>query len=280
MTMEALHAILDPFSEEIHRVRPFPEQAEVAQDIRRYLNESKLIQKPNQAKVQDAYAIRCIPQVHGASLRALRHVEETLNIEMNAVTDNPLLFPEENVVYSGGNFHGQPIALAMDYLKIAVSELANISERRIERLINPQLNEGLPAFLTPDAGKSSGLMILQYVAASLVSENKVLAHPASVDSIPSSGNQEDHVSMGTTAARQAKQIANHAAQVIAIELICAAHALELRDERQASPTSQRVLAWVRRYVAAHTEDRSYTRDIEELAAAISRGELSEVLALE
>lgn len=206
LTMEALHATLHPFAEGIQRVRPFPEQAAIARDIRRYLAGSHLVREPGRDKVQDAYALRCIPQVHGASLRALRHVQETLEIEMNAVTDNPLLFPDENAVYSGGNFHGQPIALAMDYLKIAVAELANIAERRTERLVNPQLNEGLPAFLAPDAGQSSGLMILQYVSASLVSENKVLAHPASVDSIPSSGNQEDHVSMGTTSARQANQI--------------------------------------------------------------------------
>lgn len=277
ITMESLNAIIDPFADEIQRVRPFPEQASVAKDIRRYLDGSKFVQKPNQAKVQDAYAIRCIPQVHGASLRALRHVQETLEIEMNAATDNPLLFPDEDVVYSGGNFHGQPIALAMDYMKIAVSELANISERRTERLVNPQLNEGLPAFLTPDAGRSSGMMILQYVAASLVSENKGLAHPASVDSIPSSGNQEDHVSMGTTAARQAEKIATHTTTVIAIELICAAQALTFRGVSNASNMSQCIVEWVREYVAPYTVDRSYSGEIENLAAAISRGELSRLI---
>ncbi|WP_438938759.1 histidine ammonia-lyase [Alicyclobacillus fastidiosus] len=276
ITMEALNGIVDPFAEPIQRVRPYPEQASVAKDLRTHLEGSQYVGTAHAGKVQDAYSLRCVPQVHGASLRALRHIGETLFIEMNSATDNPLLFPDEGLVYSGGNFHGQPVALAMDYLKIAVSELANISERRTERLVNPQLNEGLPAFLTPDAGRSSGMMILQYVAASLVSENKVLAHPASVDSIPSSANQEDHVSMGTIAARQAAQIVDHAGAVLAIELICATQALEWKESAKLAPATRKVYGWVRKLVPGYVADRSYSKEIETLAAAILQGQLTDL----
>ncbi|WP_375330562.1 histidine ammonia-lyase [Alicyclobacillus fastidiosus] len=275
MTIEALNGIVDPFADPIQRVRPYPEQASVAKDLRTHLDGSQYVGAARPDKVQDAYSLRCVPQVHGASLRALNHIGETLFIEMNSTTDNPLLFPEEGLVYSGGNFHGQPVALAMDYLKIAVSELASISERRTERLVNPQLNEGLPAFLTPDAGRSSGMMILQYVAASLVSENKVLAHPASVDSIPSSANQEDHVSMGTIAARQAAQITQHAGDVLAIELICATQALEWKERAKLSPATRKVYEWVRKLVPSYVADRSYSKEIENLAAAILEGQLND-----
>ncbi len=176
--------------------------------------------------VQDAYSLRCMPQVHGASRQAFQHAREVLEIEINAATDNPLVFEHE--VISGGNFHGQPLALVLDYLGIAIAELANISERRCERLVNPALSNGLPAFLTRDGGLNSGYMIAQYTAAALVSENKVLAHPASVDSIPTSANQEDHVSMGTIGARKARTILQNARRVLAIELLCAAQGLDLR----------------------------------------------------
>lgn len=182
---------------------------------------SRLTTVQGEKRVQDAYSIRCIPQVHGASWQVLGYVKEKLEIEMNAATDNPLIFDEGETVVSGGNFHGQPIAFAMDFLKVGVAELANISERRVERLVNPQLNEGLPPFLSAEPGLQSGAMILQYAAASLVSENKTLAHPASVDSIPSSGNQEDHVSMGTIGARHAYSIIENARKVLAIEALCA-----------------------------------------------------------
>ncbi len=177
------------------------------------------------AKVQDAYSLRAVPQVHGASRDAVRHVGEVLRIEMGSVTDNPLVFPEEGRVISGGNFHGQPLALAADYAGIAAAELADISERRIEQMLNPALS-GLPAFLAEQGGLHSGLMISQYTAASLVSENKVLAHPASVDSIPTSANQEDHVSMGTIACRKARQIYENVLWVLAIEVVSAAQALD------------------------------------------------------
>ncbi|MBX5477078.1 MAG: aromatic amino acid lyase, partial [Clostridia bacterium] len=274
LTMEALDGVIDAFREEIQAVRPYPEQAEVARRIRQYLEGSRHVRPSTPEKVQDAYALRCVPQVHGASRRALRHVEATLAIEMNAATDNPLVFPDEGLILSGGNFHGQPVALALDYLKIAVAELANISERRTERLVNPQLS-GLPAFLTPSAGRSSGLMILQYVAAALVSENKVLAHPASVDSIPSSANQEDHVSMGTIAARQAWAVVENAARAVAIELICAAQALEYKDRTALAPFTRAVHGWVRSLVPPYSGDRSYAADIEAVAARILDGSFGE-----
>ncbi|MCS0543499.1 aromatic amino acid lyase, partial [Aeromonas veronii] len=185
--------------------------------------------RQGEIRVQDAYSIRCIPQVHGATWQTLNYVKEKLEIEMNAATDNPLIFDNGEKVLSGGNFHGQPIAFAMDFLAIAVAELANISERRIERLVNPQLND-LPPFLSPEPGLQSGAMIMQYVAASLVSENKTLAHPASVDSIPSSANQEDHVSMGTIGSRHAYQVITNTRRVLAIEAICSMQAAEIRGK--------------------------------------------------
>src|SRR5690625_536879 len=190
----------------MNEVRGYPQQLSVAERMLNWLDGSQLITRQREERIQDAYSIRCIPQVHGASWQALDYVKKKLEIEMNAATDNPLIFDDGNTVISGGNFHGQPIAFAMDFLKVAVAELANISERRIERLVNSQLNDDLPAFLSPEPGLQSGAMIMQYVAASLVSENKTLAHPASVDSIPSSANQEDHVSMGTTGSRHASSI--------------------------------------------------------------------------
>ncbi|AGT30792.1 histidine ammonia-lyase [Geobacillus genomosp. 3] len=261
MTIEALYGIIDAFDARIHEARGFPEQAEVAERMRRYLAGSQLATRQGERRVQDAYSIRCIPQVHGASLRALRYVNETLEIEMNAATDNPLIFAD-GAVLSGGNFHGQPVALAMDLLKIAAAELANISERRIERLVNPQLNEGLPPFLSPEPGLQSGAMIMQYAAASLVSENKTLAHPASVDSIPSSANQEDHVSMGTTAARHAYMIVQNARKVLAIELICALQAVERRGIERMAPSTRRFYQEARRLVPSIAADRMFSADIE------------------
>ena len=220
LTMEGLGGIIDAFHPAIHRARGYKQQEQVAERMNEWLEGSELITRQGEKRVQDAYSIRCIPQVHGATWQTLDYVKEKLEIEMNAATDNPLIFDDGKLVISGGNFHGQPIALAMDFLKIAVAELANISERRVERLVNPQLND-LPPFLSAKPGLESGAMIMQYAAASLVSENKTLAHPASVDSIPSSANQEDHVSMGTIAARHAGSIIQNSRRVLAIECICA-----------------------------------------------------------
>lgn len=272
MTVECLRGIPDAFDHDVHRVRPYPEQIGVAANLRTLLDGSRLTTRQGELRVQDAYSLRCLPQVHGATRQVLGYAYDKLAIEINAATDNPLLFLEDGKVISGGNFHGQPIAFAMDFLKIGISELANISERRTERLVNPALSGGLPGFLSHNPGVASGLMIPQYVAASLVSENKVLAHPASVDSIPSSANQEDHVSMGTTAARHAAQVIQNAAKVLSIELICAAEALEFLDADQLAPATKVLYDRLRAVVPPILEDRSTTNDIETVAQALLTGE--------
>lgn len=261
VTIEALEGIVDAFNHEIHVARGFKQQINVATRIRDYLKDSLLVTKQGERRVQDAYSIRCIPQVHGAIWQTLDYTKEKLEIEMNAATDNPLIFHNGSKIISGGNFHGQPIAFAMDFLKIALSELANISERRIERLVNPQLND-LPAFLSPEPGLQSGAMIMQYVAASLVSENKTLAHPASVDSIPSSANQEDHVSMGTIAARHAYQIITNARRVLAIEAICSIQAAEIRGSHKMASITGTFYKEARKIVPSITHDRIFSTDIE------------------
>lgn len=261
MTMEGLEGIIDAFHPSIHEARGYQQQVAVAERMRDWLKGSRLITKQGEKRVQDAYSLRCIPQVHGATWQALDYVKEKLEIEANAATDNPLIFEGGELVVSGGNFHGQPIALAMDFLKIAVAELANISERRIERLVNPQLND-LPPFLSPEPGLQSGAMIMQYAAASLVSENKTLAHPASVDSIPSSANQEDHVSMGTTAARHASMIIQNARRVLAIECICALQAVEYQGVEKMAPKLREKWDQLRHVVPSMTQDRVFSKDIE------------------
>jgi len=263
LTMEGLGGIIDAFHPAIHNVRGYPQQIAVAERMREWLEGSQLITRQGEERIQDAYSIRCIPQVHGASWQVLDYVKEKLEIEMNAATDNPLIFEAAEIVISGGNFHGQPIAFAMDFMKIAVAELANISERRTERLVNPQLND-LPAFLSPNPGLQSGAMIMQYVAASLVSENKTLAHPASVDSIPSSANQEDHVSMGTIAARHAHSIIENAQQVLSIECICALQAVEYKGVEKASPRLFVYWEKMRTIVPSITKDRVFSEDIKEV----------------
>lgn len=261
MTIEALRGITDAFHPAVHEARGYPEQAGVAKRMRNWLEGSRLITRQGELRIQDAYSIRCIPQVHGATWQVLDYVREKLEIEINAATDNPLIFDEGETVISGGNFHGQPVAFAMDFLKIGMSELANISERRTERLVNPQLNEGLPPFLSPEPGLQSGAMILQYAAASIVSENKTLAHPASVDSIPSSANQEDHVSMGTTAARHAAQIVGNVRRVLAIEAFCAFQACRIRGEKKMSPALRQKWDALSEIIPPLTEDRVFSRDI-------------------
>lgn len=263
LTMEGLRGIIDAFDEDVHIARGYQEQVDVAQRMRTILAGSKLITRQGELRVQDAYSLRCIPQVLGATWQALGYVKDKLEIEINAATDNPLIFDNGNKVISGGNFHGQPIAFAMDFLKIAIAELANIAERRIERLVNPQLND-LPAFLSPQPGLQSGAMIMQYCAAALVSENKTLAHPASVDSIPSSANQEDHVSMGTIGSRHAYQIIQNARNVLAIELICALQAVELRGIGKMSPITKGVYDKARTIAPSITKDRVFSKDIENI----------------
>nr|WP_239450285.1 histidine ammonia-lyase [Mammaliicoccus sciuri] len=266
LTHQALNGIVDAYDEHVHIVRNFNEQVEVAERMRNWLEGSKLTTRQGEVRVQDAYTLRCIPQIHGASFQVLNYVKEKLELEMNAANDNPLIFDndDETLVISGGNFHGQPIAFAVDFLKIGVAELANVSERRLERLINPQLNGGLPAFLSPEPGLQSGAMIMQYAAASLVSENKTLAHPASVDSIPSSANQEDHVSMGTIGARHAYQIIQNVRRVISIECIIALQAVEIKGVDKLSPKTKAKYEELRSIVPSITQDRVFHHDIEKV----------------
>lgn len=225
VSLEALHGVPYAFDKRTHDLRPHLGQRIVASNMRRLIEGSEIVEKYKGNRVQDAYSLRCIPQVHGASRDAVEYVRQKVEIEINSVTDNPLIFPSDDEAISGGNFHGQPIAIAMDFFGIAAAEIANISERRIARLVDHKLS-GLPPFLAKDSGVNSGFMIPQYTAASIVSENKVLAHPSSVDSIPTSANQEDHVSMGTYAARKGRQILDNAAKVVSIELLTAAQGLE------------------------------------------------------
>ena len=227
MTLEALRGSYRPFDERIHAVRPHSGQIRVAAEMLGLLQESEVAKShENCGRVQDAYSLRCIPQVHGAVLDVVGHVRKVLETEINSGTDNPLVFPDTDDVISGGNFHGEPIAMALDYLAIATAELASISERRIERLINADLSDGLPPFLIDNPGTNSGFMIAQVTAVALVAENKVLAHPASVDSLPTSGNREDHVSMGMTSAIKLQQVVENVNTVIAIEALCAAQGLD------------------------------------------------------
>lgn len=265
LTMEALKSIISAFDAELLAVRPHPEIQQVGTRIRQFLAGSQRVTVQGELRMQDAYSIRCIPQVHGASWQAWGYAEDKVFVEMNATTDNPIVL-ERGDVLSGGHFHGQPIALAMDFLKVGVAEWANISERRTERLVNPHLNEELPPFLATNPGIECGLMIAQYTAASLVSENKVLAHPSSVDSIPTSGNQEDHVSMGTTSARQVRMMIQNSARVLAIELICASQAIFLdKAEADLAPQTRAFLQIVRTFCPPLTTDQPIGDEIEALA---------------
>ncbi|HHU24719.1 MAG: histidine ammonia-lyase [Bacilli bacterium] len=253
VSLEALRGIIAAFDERIHFVRGQMGQQFSAANIRRLTQKSQLITHQGELRVQDAYSLRCMAQVHGATKDALEYVLKIVELEMNAATDNPLILNEEEII-SGGNFHGQPIALAFDFLKIAIAELASISERRIERLVNPALSEGLPAFLVAHPGLNSGFMIVQYVAASLVSENKILAHPAVVDSIPSSANQEDHVSMGSISALTARQILKNAQKVLAMELFTACQALDFRNPSDLGVGTKAAYQTIRKYIPYLKED--------------------------
>ncbi len=280
MSIQAGLGSCQPFRAELHALRPHPGQRRSAELLWKWMQKSDLVECHQDCEeVQDAYAFRCVPQVHGASRDSHAHIQSVLAREINAVTDNPIILPETGEIISCGHFHGQPVALVMDLAKIALSELANISERRIERLVNPQLNRGLPAFLTEHGGLNSGFMIAQYAAAALVSENKVLAHPASVDSIPTSANQEDHVSMGTIGANQALQILSHARQVIGIELLCAAQALDLRAPVKPSQPVTDVHAFLRSRIPALGKDRFMGPDLEAVAEMLADGSLWKALAL-
>ncbi len=273
LTMEALGGIIEAYNLEVHKLRPHRGQLISANNVRTNLSGSEYLSHQGQLRLQDAYSLRCGAQVHGSCRDAIEHLADKLNIEINAVSDNPLLFPDSDQIISGGNFHGESLALALDYLGLALAELANISERRIERLVNPQLNNSLPPFLAPDSGLNSGFMIAQYSAAALVSENKVLAHPASVDSIPSSGNQEDHVSMGTIAANKARTILKNSQTVIAIELLSACQALDFLPKRKMGKATQKVYENIRALSEFVSSDRELYLDIEKVRELIERGKL-------
>lgn len=276
MTVEAKYGSHRPFQSDVVGLRPHPGAVAVAAELRDFLRGSEIAPShlTGDGKVQDAYSLRAVPQVHGASADALAQAERVLNIEFASVTDNPLIFPETGEAVSGGNFHGQPLAVTIDMLKVAVAELGSISERRIEQLLNPALS-GLPAFLTPQGGLSSGFMIAQYTAAALVSENKVLAHPASVDSIPTSANQEDHVSMGAHGARQLRHILQNVQAVLAIELMCAAQGLDFQ-KLKAGAGVQAAYEHLRSFVSHLEEDRYYRPDMLRIRDELSSGKLLEV----
>jgi len=274
MTVEGLRGITDAYYHRVHEVRPQVGQLKTAKNMLRILEGSELTTKQGELRVQDAYTLRCIPQIHGASKDAVDYVKRVIEIEINSATDNPIILSDEDRVISGGNFHGQPVALAMDFLGIAVSEVANVSERRIERLVNYQLND-LPAFLTKKGGLNSGFMIAQYSAAALVSENKILAHPASVDSIPSSANQEDHVSMGTIGARKARSIIYNVSRVLGIEYLAAAQAISLRGEAKLGRGTDPAFKLIRESITPLEEDRIMYVDINKASEMITSGRLVE-----
>jgi histidine ammonia-lyase len=275
MSLEALMGTNAAFDWRIHALRPHPGQIEVAANLRALTRGSGIIASHRDcARVQDAYSLRCMPQVHGAAREAIRFAREIVAREVNSVTDNPLLFPDDGMILSAGNFHGQPLALALDTLAIGLTQLAGIAERRIDRLVNPLTNEGLPAFLSPHGGLHSGYMIAQYVAAGLASECKGLSHPASVDSIPTSGLQEDYNSMGAGAALKARQLARHLRQVLAIELLVAGQALDLRAPLAPGAGSRAAHAVLRKAVPPLDTDRFLSGD---LAAALGVVEGAELI---
>lgn len=273
MTVDATKSSLKPFDPRIQALRPHPGQKACAANLLRLLKGSAIMKSHADCnKVQDAYSMRCMPQVHGTLRDALTHITRVVETDMNAATDNPLVFPDTGEVISGGNFHGQPIALAADLLAIAVTDLASISERRAENLVNPDLS-GLPGFLTPHPGLNSGMMLVQVLAAALVSENKTLSFPASVDSIPTSANREDHVPMSTAAARKARTVVVNASRVLACEVLCAAQGLEFHQPLRAGKGAQAAYEHVRAHVRPLGRDRTLHRDLELVERLIRTGSL-------
>ena len=279
LSLEALQGSRNSFLPQVHELRPLRGQAASARNVLRLLDGSAVIEAHRWCeKVQDAYSLRCAPQVHGASRDLLDYVEYTVSTELNAATDNPLVLVDDGMLVSAGNFHGQPLAFALDALAMAVSELASISERRVERLVNPNLSDGLPAFLTSDGGLNSGFMIPQYVAASLVSENKALCHPASVDSIPTSAGQEDHVSMGNASGLKAWQVVANSERAVAIELLAAAQAVEFLAPLEPGHGARAVHDVVRSLSPRLRDDRPLGPDIEAVAGTIRDGSIVSAVA--
>jgi histidine ammonia-lyase len=277
MSLDALLGTPVAFDRRIHEARPHAGQIVSAANLVALMKGSEIRASHIEhcSRVQDAYCLRCMPQVHGAVRGVLAHVAGVVETESGSATDNPLVFPDGSadggVVLSGGNFHGAPLAYAFDYAALAVTDLAGITERRIDRLLNPDINEGLPAFLSPDPGLQSGFMIAQIVAAALINECQVLAHPSSTGSIPTDGGKEDHVSMGMTGALKLRQIVEHAERIVGIELMCAAQALEFRRPLKSSPPLEGALAVVRSVVPRLEQDRVLAGDMDAMAGAVREG---------
>ncbi|MBP9706234.1 MAG: histidine ammonia-lyase [Oligoflexales bacterium] len=271
LSLDAFRGSLSPFDERLHNLRPHRGQKEVAKNFRNIFGSHDEILKSHENcnRVQDPYSFRCIPQVHGASRQGIYHIESVINQELNSSTDNPAVFDDGDII-SGGNFHGQPLALVLDYLAICVAEFGSISERRIEKLTNPHFSD-LPAFLSKESGVNSGFMIPHVVAAALVSENKILCHPASVDSIPTSADKEDHVSMGPISARKAIKINEHLSKILAIELLTACQGLDLLKPLQPCKPLLALHKATRSFSPELTQDRSLSRDIEKVAGWILNG---------
>ncbi len=273
MTLDGVRGTSKAYNYKIHSLKPHPGQIESSVNLNKLLENSDVLDSHDDCgKVQDPYSLRCVPQVHGASRQTLRHTKEVLSIELNAVTDNPLIFVTDDEVISGGNFHGEAIAMAMDYLAIGMAELCNISERRIEKMMNPTFSD-LPAFLTADSGLNSGLMIAHVTAAALTSENKYLCHPASIDSVPTSTDKEDHVSMGVTSGRKLLEVIENLTNTLAIEFLCNTQALEFHRPLKTSPALEEVVTHIRKTVPTINEDRIFYKDIENIVSLIDNDEI-------
>jgi histidine ammonia-lyase len=278
MTLDGVKGTSAAYNFKITQLKPHPGQIASVNNLNKLLLNSPLKDShPNCGKVQDPYSLRCVPQVHGACRQTLQHASEVISLELNAVTDNPLIFVESGEVISGGNFHGEALALCMDYLAMGVAEICNISERRIEKMMNPTFSD-LPAFLTVSSGLNSGLMIAHVTAAALVSENKGLCHPASVDSVPTSTDKEDHVSMGVTAGRKLHEVIDNAKSVLAIELLCNTQAIDFQRPLKSSNALEEVHQLIRKHVNKIEDDRIFFKDINNIIKLINSGEI--VLAAE
>ncbi len=273
LTMDGVRGTDKAYNPKITMLKPHPGQIASMKNLNRLVEGSQLKDShPDCGKVQDPYSLRCVPQVHGACRQTLIHAEDVINTELNAVTDNPLIFVESGEVISGGNFHGEALALVMDYLAMGIAEICNISERRIEKMMNPSFSD-LPAFLTKNSGLNSGLMIAHVTAAALVSENKYLCHPASVDSVPTSTDKEDHVSMGVTAGRKLHEVIENAKSVLGIELLCNTQALDLQRPATSSAPLEAVYSLIRKTVPTIEEDRIFYKDINNIIKVINSGEV-------
>ncbi len=286
LSLEGINGWIDAFDERIHKLRPHPGQGNIANHVRRLLVGSRLVRSLTEGRSieghpQDPYSFRCAPQVMGASKDLLDFARNTLEIEMNSATDNPLLFPRDRVCLSGGNFHGQPVAVALDMICLAISTMANICERRISAMLDPALNNGLPAFLVGKQSKpglSSGLMAVQYTAASLVAESKLLTHPASSDSIPTSSNFEDFVSMGPGAAHKACSVLENSQYVVSIELLTACQAIDLRGPQKQGKGTRKIYEAIRRVVPPLSNDRPSHADIERITTIVKEGKIAEIVS--